>query len=138
MFKINFLFLLLIPSILVSQEKNNFVGNWKVDNISFQLKDSLLQQGQINELEDKYETYYFEQEKNTVFSFFNNDSISIKNKEIQKGTFIIKNDQVIIYNLNKEAKSTYFYQIISPIYIELKTTTETVSYSIYIKKITSQ
>lgn len=138
MFKINILLLLFIPSILFSQGKSDFLGKWKVDNISFQIKDSLLQQAQINELENKYQTYYFEQEKNTTFSFFKNDSVYVKSSEIQKGTFNIVNDQLIIYNQNKETKSIYFYKIISPIYIELKTITETLSYSIFIKKNTNQ
>ena len=37
MFKIKILLILFIPSILFSQGKSDFLGKWKVDNISFQI-----------------------------------------------------------------------------------------------------
>lgn len=138
MFKIVVFCFLLTPSLLFAQNKNDFIGQWKVDNISFKLEDSLLQPPEINELENKYETYYLKKEKNTIFTFFNNDSINIKNEKIQKGTFIISEEKLIIYNQNKQTRSNYHIKIISPIYIELKTITETLSYSIFIKKITTK
>lgn len=138
MFKIVVFCFLLTPSLLFAQNKNDFIGQWKVDNISFKLEDSLLQPSEIYELENKYETYYLEKEKNTVFTFYDNDSINIKNEKIQKGTFIIAEEKLIIYNQNKQTKSNYHIKIISPIYIELKTITETLSYSIFIKKITTK
>ena len=138
MLKIKILFILFIPFMAFAQQKKDILGNWKVDNITFQLEDSLLQQAQINELEKKYENYYLEQEKNTTFSFLKNDSVYIKNEDIQKGTFSIEEAKIIILASENTTKSIYYTSIISPIYIELKTTTDKVSYSIFLKKITTQ
>jgi hypothetical protein len=135
--KIIFTFLILFPLYGFSQSKIDLLGTWKVDKIQFEINDSLLSETQKNELAEKYESFYFEQEKNTSFIFLKNNRIAIEQEDVQEGTFEVEDDKLFIYSTKNQIKSTYFFKWYSPIYMELKTLTEKTNYIIFLKKIAS-